>query len=180
MASKVAVLLDVDGVVCPTLDPSAPPPSCWPSWVAGGNTLAHLRAASGVLAFLRELDQTEAEVLWHTSWRGEAQTRLAPAFGLPSWELALKPEEVEDPSWWKLTAPARLLEEGYSLLWVDDDLSYSWRQGELERFRGGELLAISPQWDVGLTPAHLELMAEGVALLSTPGRVAFDPTRRLL
>jgi HAD domain in Swiss Army Knife RNA repair proteins len=105
---------------------------------------------------------TRVEVLWLTTWERDAQIKLAPALGLPRWELAgdrdLWPEGPD--GWWKLDVARDLYERDPTpFIWIDDDYAFDdlavrW----IKSLPPGVAMAISPDSNYGITDAHLDLI----------------------
>ncbi|ROR76105.1 hypothetical protein SAMN06295974_3747 [Plantibacter flavus] len=135
MSARVTVALDVDGVLCPMVDPDDPhlheretgweysSPAGLPSCVIatpvvqtllelGGEGVGH--ASRG----RRAKASSNVEVLWHSSWRLEASQGLAPALGAGHLtggadRMFATVHEYRDrgATWWKLVAIERWLQK---------------------------------------------------------------------
>lgn len=176
-------LLDVDGVI--NAISKNPDSTVWPrdQWMRGfakssdGVTWPML-AARPVLRFITEVHERGlAEIRWHTTWRHDAVTVIAPLLGLPEFPVEYAPE-VDAPfgwagsgenyrfeAWWKLPAAERELEAGRRLIWTDDDLEhYSWRANRTylpaPLGASGNTLLIAPQVRLGLTPKHVASISD--------------------
>ena len=103
------------------------------------------------------------EVRWLTTWEEHAQTEIAPMLGLPHFELAGK-REYEGAGWWKLPIAQRAVGLERPFVWTDDDLTESAGAFEWMRHRhetsGGKACAVTPKWDLGISPKQLALIEQ--------------------
>lgn len=158
------IALDVDGVVCPLVDPMAGMPTVWPkpAWTQTTDGETHgVAAATPVLAFFTRLHEAgRADIAWHTSWRDRAPRHLAPALGLPAWPvLATQEEYISATGWWKTRAIERMLAQGRKVIWIDDDIPYSESIGDLDSVKAhAGLFTVASEVMEGLTQAHLTLI----------------------
>lgn len=134
--AKPIWLLDLDGVI--NALGRVPATEAWPleEWVLEEVANKHgnwpIRTARPVISFINYVHQTDgAEIRWHTTWQEEAN-KVSTAIGLPEFPIQDAPEYDEsawgyyDPAkWWKLGAVERLLQQGYRVLWTDDDITYA-------------------------------------------------------
>lgn len=168
---KPVLLLDIDGVI--NAISREPETRAWPEeawvrgWVKGGDGTWPILAAQPVIDFINRLhDQELAEVRWHTTWQHEAQN-LADFFGLRTFAVAEAPEYLdrqwiakairdERPTWWKLSAALRVLqEEKRPLIWIDDELSYELRKFDWPTDIPPHL-ALTPNHIEGITARHIQ------------------------
>lgn len=168
---KPVLLLDVDGVINATA--VNPDLSVWPeeAWlrcrVRAADDTWPILAARPVIAFINKIhDEGLVDVRWHTTWQWHAK-RLADRIGLQQFPIADAPEYDDDqhfvaslregrPTWWKLPAALRVLqEERRPLIWIDDDLNH-----ELRHFDWPigipQLLTITPNGIEGITARHIQ------------------------
>lgn len=170
-------LLDIDGVL--NAISSKPDRSVWPAagWRrfeatdARTGTTWPILAAEPVAAFIREVRTSgRAEVRWHTTWQ-ESANKVGAELGLPELEVQEAPEFAEDgeysPTWWKLAAALRVIEEEQRpLIWTDDDAT----MGRImptpyDRVKAFPNLLIAPQQRIGLTRKQLRAIDEHLTLL---------------
>lgn len=171
-------LLDIDGVVN-ALAPRVPPDRSdrWSDgvWrehvvhtdVAGrGRVALSILVAEPVLRFVTAVHESgAAEIRWHSTWGDAAITALAPALGLPAFELSEAPEwAAQAAMWWKIPAARHVAESGRRLVWTDDQLALyrddplcADELAALERWDGA--LLIAPQPRTGLVAADLDRIA---------------------
>jgi hypothetical protein len=158
-------LLDIDGVIN-ALDHLGPPNRDWPasSWRLVEAESAHqirwpIVAAQPVLDFIELVHATgRAEIRWHTSWQ-EFAVNVSRSLGLPEFPLQPAPEFDEPVSltWWKLPAAQRVLAEGRSLIWTDDDFRQELTRIERRRLKAcGRALLLCPNTMTGLRQRHLK------------------------
>jgi hypothetical protein len=184
-------LLDIDGVLNAV---SAEPPDVWPAdcWVRAEATCTGvdwpLLVARPVLDFVWRVHRTaRAEIRWHTTWQHEA-AGVAHALRLP--EFAVQPSPEFDArrdqrvggaapvgaTWWKLGAAERLVDDGRTLVWTDDDADVQLgRRAREHRLRGmSTALIVAPRTEIGLTPADLGAIDAflGLAAVAHPRAVA--------
>ena len=117
----------------------------------------------------RRLAGLDADIVWLTTWREMANKWIAPLFGWPKRELLDGDEDAHDDSamgWWKSGAVYGFVTEHQRpFVWLDDDLRFAERLGEVEWLAGCAVphLCISPSTTVGLRPSHLDLIEQFVA-----------------
>lgn len=159
--TRPRLLLDVDGVINAVY---SSPPGCWTDWHRV-NLGVTIRYADEVCHFLTAVSD-HAEVLWLTTWGSSAQDDLAPALGLPAWDLAGPHPEgtawAREDDWWKLVIARELYDrDPRRFIWIDDDLAYDHdAHGWLASLPAGSYLAIAPDFAVGITPSPKSVMAE--------------------
>jgi hypothetical protein len=182
MTDKPVWLLDIDGVI--NAVSKRGPAFIWPreTWHTNYCEDALGRVfpilwAEPVRDFIIEMSEI-IEIRWHTTWQHRAQTEIAPALGLPHFEVQDAPESemfetqwldlgkgyreyqiYNGPGypWWKMNAALRLAGEGRNIIWTDDDLSV--KAGEHFLKNGGNMVdtaLIGPISEHGLAHKHLE------------------------
>jgi hypothetical protein len=123
--------------------------------------------AAEVVAFLHEMHDQGVEVIWLTTWGKDAVEIIAPLLGLPlDWAVAGEVPQDADPEWWKLPLAKALWEkDGKPFVWIDDDLIYAPEADDWLASLPGDTryLAIAPNWEEGITPAHVEQVRAFVA-----------------
>jgi HAD domain in Swiss Army Knife RNA repair proteins len=188
-AAKPVWLLDVDGVVNALA--RGPVEGSWPAdmWLRRvvsadipntGRMVLPILAAQPVLDFVtRVVTAGAADVVWHSTWRAAAVTDLAPVLGLPAIPISIAPEWTDRPAglWWKVPAAERVVASGRPLVWTDDDIAALPEQVAQLAHRSDTLL-VSPDPRTGLTPEHLNAIAEFIGL--DPVTAAAGPRRSLL
>ena len=145
-------LLDVDGVLNAVTDVDPP---TWPRWELSQARAFPIRWSPDVLDRITALvDAGAVEVRWLTTWSG-AITQLPFTAG-HGWPLAGE-ADLEDPEvrWWKLAVARQTHQPGRRMVWTDDDIAVvpaarAWADA------APEVLALSPDPAVGLTPADLD------------------------
>jgi hypothetical protein len=113
----------------------------------------------------RRLGALDADIMWLTTWREDANVWIAPLFGWPEHEV-LDGEDGDGAGWWKSDAAHGYVEEHQRpFVGLDDDLGAAKRLGEVEWLAGCAVphLCISPSTEVGLRPSHLDLIERFVA-----------------
>ena len=157
-------LLDVDGVI--NVPWTNPPAHVWAGKWQRREKLYQFPflTAQPVLDFITRIhEEGLAEVRWHTTWQHAAH-KIEDEFGLPRFEVQPAPEfhlpefTIRGGHWFKLPAAERLIEEGHTVVWTDDDLRWQAprdRDRIAKLRRTGRLLTIAPDDRTGLTPAHL-------------------------
>lgn len=166
-------LLDVDGVLNAVVGYRKEYPATWRNWeqqVLGGFTITW---SPDLMERINKLLADDlVEIRWLTTWREEANAHLITPFGLT--EMAVCPDEdlgrcqlnlddewsphegkLSSYTWWKFPAARFQHLEGRPLIWTDDDLQFEpnatkW-VAEVDN-----VLAISPDTAVGLTPGDLD------------------------
>lgn len=144
--------LDIDGVI-----------NCWPA----PNTVVEAehgpflrKKAAGydiwfrpaLVEFITRIhDEQFAEIIWTTTWQGDAARKLAPRLGLPKFDFVLHGHGEESwpgEGWWKLKRVQELAGGG-PFVWTDDDIDATART--LAPMGG---LIIAPAHNPGLTADH--------------------------
>ncbi|MDN4473729.1 hypothetical protein [Demequina zhanjiangensis] len=166
--ASVALLLDVDGVLCPFAAPDAPRDH-WPAdtWrVEPIEDLLDVEWSTAVVDRLRDLTgRPDVEGLWCTTWTWRAPRMLGGVLGLgEDWEYLDHSggRAFAEVGWWKAVRAREALALYDGVVWIDDLLD-SWRD-ELaiegapapEFWPGGRLLTLSPAPDRGIEPHHLD------------------------
>lgn len=98
------------------------------------------------------------EVAWLTTWCEDAADMLAPEMGLPAFEvMGSADHRAITDGWWK-SVTAKRVSHRRALIWTDDDLEDAEQRGEVDwlRERAEPTLAISPNWQTGLTDEFLD------------------------
>ncbi|MCC3292531.1 hypothetical protein [Arthrobacter sp. zg-Y1110] len=147
------ILLDVDGNILTFPDPAndfSDPRVSWAEHPDAG------RYNPRVVPWLHEL-ATLAEVRWLTSWHDEARTVLAPALGLPDFEVEDYRRYSDPGTDYKIQAVRRYLAAGRRVVWIDDDIPHSHAYDDLfHRGQAGSgLFMVRPTIEDGLTEAHM-------------------------
>lgn len=172
-------LLDVDGVLNVYGAPA--PTRVWPGPDWEYRDLLHqfpFLAARPVLEFVARMhEEGLAEVRWHTTWQHAAH-KIEDEFGLPEFAVQDAPEfgdrsyQIRGGKWFKLPAAERLIEEGRTVLWTDDDLAWQ-HPGTVKRINKlratGRLLTIAPRYNEGLTPSRLLQIEKWLRAQRDPG-----------
>jgi len=154
------LFLDVDGVMLP-LTPGRPPgyeaarAGPYPVWVS-----PLLRdAVPGLLAAF--------DVCWVTSWNHDANTEVAPLFGMPPLPVLELPGHRGKLAAVQAAAPA-----GRAVAWAEDRLepeAWDWA-----RARAAPTLLVAPDRRLGLGASDLALLMRFAADLDTPGVAVAD------
>lgn len=156
MNEKPYLLLDVDGVINAWPTPPAVEGHLhievdgWPIWY---NT--------AIIQRLNDLAD-RVEMRWLTTWREKAREHLAPAVGLPDFDVV--PHDIKTPdrqrglaTWWKHDALDDLLTgNDRRAIWCDDDLDKYIRKCARSHYDRDRLLMITPHTTPGLTHEHLD------------------------
>ena len=166
LASRGRLYLDVDGVLSPYVAPGEVPAS-WPDFREG---FLGRRLVVWSPSMLAAIGQLPVEVVWVTTWGGEAERSFGPVLG------SQRPRRVLDLSAAGLgpagPKPAAIAEDLGSCLaafvWVDDEAITPPAVDQLAAF-GRPMLTISPDRRTGLEPYHLEDIAAFLDSLQTPG-----------
>lgn len=151
------VFCDVDGVLLPmTADPAHTHAGGHNDWLPAPTFAVYSPTMVDRLAGMN------AELVWLTSWRNEANRDLAPLFGwaqLPT--VARRPENV----WWKLEA-LMAWRPDRPFVWIDDELDDRSEEIEFLHYRLDSLdvdyLCVSPDPRCGLSVTELDQIAEFV------------------
>jgi hypothetical protein len=166
-------LLDVDGVLnAVTTKPDA---NVWPDFkridAHADDRSWRIWFSPSVIAFINEMIATDrVDVMWLTTWGGEANGDLREQLGLPVLPVAGTRDGYPSDEWWKLPIARQMHREaaraGRGVIWTDDDIPYeaaakNWLQSIL-----GEddktILAVGPRTSDGLTPRHLDKIRQYV------------------
>lgn len=172
-------LLDIDGVV--NAATKEPDPNVWPreAWIrTHAESHGHrwpILVAQPVVDFIVAVHkQGRAEIRWHTTWQDDANA-LGEAVGLPEFPVQDAPEfhtvyqrgeSDRGEGWWKYPAAHRVVvDEHRTLLWTDDDITWSLgRRGSGELRALGSALLVSPNDRTGLCKRHLRQIDEFLTL----------------
>ncbi|MGK3708564.1 hypothetical protein [Arthrobacter sp. IK3] len=164
------VLLDVDGAVLTFPDPANDFSDPRVPWVDDPGTGRYNPSISGWIRALSAL----AEVRWLTGWHEQARTVLAPALGLPDFEVEDFRDYPEAGTDFKIQCVRRHLSSGRRLVWIDDDIPHGHAYDDL--FRRGQagagLFMVRPTAEDGLTEAHILRITAFLAARTadSPGR----------
>ncbi|MFC4854020.1 HAD domain-containing protein [Actinophytocola glycyrrhizae] len=150
------VFLDIDGVLNPWAAQVCPPGYTEHRWRA---RKAWLSSAHGP-ALLALAERVDVELVWASSWAGDANVLAGKAIGLPPLRAVTfaGPHADTGPEW-KFAAVGRFA-YGRPLVWFDDD--FDLRPGARERFlrrRDQPTLLVPVDPAVGLTQEHLDAVA---------------------
>ncbi|GAA1256737.1 HAD domain-containing protein [Arthrobacter pascens] len=157
-AERVALYLDVDGVVCPFgVTGRTPWGSAWRYAYAGMLEVAY---AAELVDELNSLAPTPGlRCVWLTSWEELAPAVLCPATGLDGgeWPVLTADGAGGGADWWKLEAIQADVEfsRPERIVWVDDQLAFEGRAQSWARFLRGRALLVSPDPRRGLSPGEL-------------------------
>jgi hypothetical protein len=156
---RIAVVVDVDGVVSPVHGRTA-----WGDDVICGNVFGPVFVSPQLCARLDALDARDGvRCWWLTSWSGSMRAAMSPFPGR-RWPVIADgtgPAVSTGRRWWKLSALETWLACQPALravAWCDDHLTPGSRQRAVHRAasaRGVAVLAICPNTAVGLTPGNL-------------------------
>lgn len=139
-------LLDVDGVLN-AFDPAVMENSGWDDWTtftANGFVIRYSPEMVKRIASLH--DSEKLQVQWLTTWGKLANEHLSEKFGFQEFLVAGERPFRDKFSWWKLEHAQALFDEGYTLIWTDDDLVFSREAMQWVSKHGGEdLYAFAPQ-----------------------------------
>lgn len=159
----IHVYLDIDGVL------NAITRAADPGWGWSDSAVTKVRGfpinySPEMVGRLNDLAE-RVTFHWLTTWREHAR-ELAAAVGLDggAWPVLDAPDTFTAKSWWKLTAIRDHVAETSPELsfWIDDDLSFD--DGANEWLRGrDDVVAVSPQSEVGLTRRALDLIDAAIA-----------------
>ncbi|MCW6007057.1 hypothetical protein K1W54_21090 [Micromonospora sp. CPCC 205371] len=149
---SIALVLDVDGVVCPTSGLSP-----FGEVVEVGVALRPVQVPPLLCAALADLAALpDVAPAWLTSWLPQTRRAMRPPFPGPEWEqIELEPGEGW-PKWSALNAWLARNPEITRLAWIDDDLAgrAPVHAEELGR-RGLDALLLAPTTDYGMTPSDI-------------------------
>lgn len=122
MTSRPLLFLDVDGTLIPFGSSLATPTSLI------GNRVAQPDAAHPLLHKVnpvhgRLLSALPCDLVWATTWMGDANNVLAPLLGLPTLPVVDWPDSDEEgPLHWKTRGLVEWA-QGCPFVWVDDEIS---------------------------------------------------------
>lgn len=173
--TDVRIFLDVDGVLNACGDPREHPEEHWGDFDVAQCNGYRITYSPKMGAALRALD---AEIIWLTTWRGLANEHIRPLFGWEPFEV-LEPGigDHTDHGWWKsnILQPYIAANPG-PFIWLDDDYNYSKGQGEVKWLEELDTpyFPISPRFDLGLAPEHIELMRGFIAACKSRDPVTVD------
>lgn len=165
MGGRSVWLLDVDGVLMPSLSGDD---TAWSTWADGLIDLdPPIRVAIGVLDFLHRAHASgRVEIRWCTTWQQLAPEMLAPALELPDWPY--EPLAHCGGRWDKALVVERYLAEGRRIVWTDDQIHEYARCDETLRttLNAANLTWVCPPATSGLRRVDLEVIGSriGVAL----------------
>ncbi len=165
--ARVALLLDVDGVLCPFSGPGVPRDH-WPADTWRVEPIAHLldvEWSTACVDRLRDLaDRPEVEARWCTTWTWRAPQMLGSVIGLGEewpWLDNSGGRAFAEVGWWKALRAREAVAEFDGVIWIDDLLDAYRDELALEGapapefWPGGRLLTLSPYPDRGIEPRHL-------------------------
>lgn len=164
-ANKTCVwLLDIDGVV--NCLPRANTEAAWPMFRSAevthsSGTRWPFTVAEAVIEFINTQHATGVEIRWATTWEDDANSSVAPAFGLPQLSVGARAAGTDD-LWYKQRAALELVASGTPLVWTDDAEIDAETLIRISQY-GTPALLISPDPRRGLTPEHLQAIAEFTA-----------------
>ena len=107
----------------------------------------------------RMQDSRTVEVRWLTTWEDDANEYLVQQFGWPALALAGQRPFPDRLRWWKSELAQAVYDAGHRVVWTDDDLDYSVRNGDaswVESADPARLLMVTPDPRTGLTHAELD------------------------
>lgn len=158
--TKPRLLLDVDGVLNAVPFDSRSRRNPWPDYQRSRVNGFTIWWSPSMVARLVALSE-RVEVLWLTTWEDLAPLHIAPALGLPAWDLAGRDPNVHEVTgWWKFDVARDLYERDLRpFIWIDDDFAF-WRPANewMEGLPRGVGVAIAPTSEYGITPTHLDLI----------------------
>lgn len=156
-------LLDVDGVINAVTH--EPPDGYVQADVPDGRGRTWpITYRKDVIDFIGQLHETNlVEVRWLTTWCESARDFLAPALGLPEFQVEGSDDHLNPAhyrTWWKSVTAQRLAaqEPERPLIWTDDDLAYSIRNRDVDWLDdwSGLRCLITTNTSTGLTDDELE------------------------
>lgn len=155
MSRRPLVLLDVDGALLTYADPEndiSDPRIHWQPYGREGL----VRYNPAMPGWIHELHAL-AEVRWATGWGTKSRTVLAPALGLPDFEVDEAADFQEPGKDFKEAIVSHHLAAGRRVVWIDDDVPCGDRNDVLHRMgrEGAGLLMVRTTLDDGLTEAHM-------------------------
>jgi Swiss Army Knife RNA repair-like protein len=149
MPIKPLLLLDVDGVLCPT---GSGPGESMRTVMVDEFPIVFSEKLPARLATLSE----RFTLVWATSWEDGANQHLAPALGLPELPvISFAGSSARPGRTWKLPAVKQFIRDRPTA-WVEDALgrdAHAWAQ---KRTVPTLLLDINPSW--GLAEAHVDIL----------------------
>ncbi|MDQ2934629.1 MAG: HAD domain-containing protein [Chloroflexota bacterium] len=147
---KPLLLIDVDGVLNPSMRPRSPMPEGYASHDVGGQRVL-LSQRHG--EWLRELAD-HFELAWVTTWEAEADALIAPIIDAPAGLPFMSFPDLTDDGWtWKLPAVRRFVEDR-AAAWLDDNPGPD--AGEWAKSRVAPTLLVMPDPEVGWTRAECD------------------------
>jgi hypothetical protein len=150
---STALVLDVDGVVCP-----ASGPSLFGDAVEVGIALRPVLVSPTLCAVLTDLAATpHVTPAWLTSWLPQTRQAMRPPFPGPKWEqIDLEAGGDGWPKWSALNAWLARNPQLTGVAWIDDDLTdHAPHYTEELRHRGLDALLLAPTTDHGMAPHHI-------------------------
>jgi hypothetical protein len=160
-----ALVLDIDGVVCPTAGPSP-----FGDLVEAGVALRPVRVAPALCAAITDLaGRPGVRPVWLTSWLPQVRRAMRAPFPGRDWEQ-IEVTAVRD-EWSKLPALTGWLARNPGVTrvaWIDDDLGGDAPPERARRCtvelgrRGVDVLLVAPAAEHGIAPHHLERVARWI------------------
>lgn len=166
----MTIYLDVDGVLN-ALDPfrlsdHTPGAETWPDFTEhdvslneGGGLRSVFRLYLSKQMAAALWDVADGAIIWHTTWNQGppfSNKKISPLLDWPTLEyLPYSSDRYGD--WWKWVE-LQQTELPKKWVWIDDDLAFENRAQEWATEQGG--LWIAPDSRVGITPAHIERIAD--------------------
>jgi len=179
--SKTRISMDIDGVL--NVDPpnGALPPH-WPEESWRINQIACLPSrgfavrvtySTAAMDALRTIEALPGvDVWWCTTWEEYAHAEFAPVVGIGGgWMYVEKGSQPVDVDWWKAAAVRGALDEGYRVVWLDDEIGDWVRDADPDETAWlGDLnaLAICPSPWTGILPEHIGAIKRFVATGEKP------------
>lgn len=163
---KPIFLLDVDGVINAFGDWAERDreKEGWPEYKCFN---AHSKTGSYLIRYAPALiDRLNAladrvEFRWLTTWHAETDEAIAKAVGFQRGLPHLGEVDHYASPWWKLQPAIDCFNEGHGLIWADDDLQGDFQSRTWVRSQEPhELLPLTPNMTVGLTPKHMDQVEE--------------------
>lgn len=152
-------LLDIDGVLNALVNRDTLEHPHWTDLEKKLVSTSHggqfdLTISATVIAFINAQAALGHDIRWATTWQNDANTFVAPAFGLPQFPVGARALGLSD-YYYKERAALLAIDEGRPLVWTDDDAMRLIVKEEI-RNSGVPHLLIEPDPTVGLTPADLD------------------------